>query len=333
MAIILLLGFFIFSLPSVWAVPPENTVARIMAEPIAVSVLPLRLSPQPLPRPQAPAAPSESARKESDIRLSHLPGYQHAAFFESAEDIHRAQAAVREVERIGEDLRDSLASPRPTLEQFLISVRQPDSKQRAAAVAAFSTPGNFAAIPYVSAILLRIDEDAAVRMAAAEGLGRIGDSRAQRFLSAALLDSHDGVRFAAVMALGQIGGQGGAGLERLLRSDPSWWVRYAAAATLGRSRKPRAAGWLRRAARADSAWQVRFQAVLALGELGTDAAIKALSNPLRDPEPMVRAGAALALARIGGSGSAELLARSLERENERGVRSVLSWALARTRGD
>jgi HEAT repeat protein len=97
---------------------------------------------------------------------------------------------LSEVERLGEELRDAVR-PLPTLEEFLRAVRDPDPRGRAAAVAAFGYEGNFAAIPYVSAVLLRLDEPLAVRTAAARALGRIGDRRARSFLSRALRGARD----------------------------------------------------------------------------------------------------------------------------------------------
>jgi HEAT repeat protein len=97
---------------------------------------------------------------------------------------------LSEVERLGEELRDAVR-PLPTLEEFLGAVRDPDPRGREAAVAAFGYEGNFAAIPYISAVLLRFDEPVSVRTAAARALGRIGDRRARSFLSRALRGAGD----------------------------------------------------------------------------------------------------------------------------------------------
>ena len=238
---------------------------------------------------------------------------------------------VVEFERLGDELRASVDAT-PTLDWFLQAVRDPDPKRRAAAAAAFGYPNNFAAIPYVSAVLLRLDEDVSVRVAAAEALGRINDRRAWRFLAQAVADRDAKVRFAAALALAELGSYGDAQLDRVLVADPDWSVRYAAAVAIGRARKPWTVLWLRHAAAADQAWQVRFQAALALGEVGTFPATAALAQPLRDPVPMVRAAAALALGRAAGGASDRLLARALRREADDGVRAVLAWALQRAPG-
>jgi HEAT repeat protein len=231
-----------------------------------------------------------------------------------------------------EELRDAVASP-PDLAWFQAEIRVPDPGRRRAAVRAFGTPGNFAAIPYVSAVLLRLDEDAAVRAAAAEALGRVGDRRALRFLSQALQDPDERVRFAAALALGRIDSDANvARLERSLRKDPSWWVRYAAAGAMGSTGKGFTASWLERALCEDPAWQVRFQAVWALGELGTARAAAALARGLRDPEATVRCAAALALARIRGPRTAFILGRALSYEEDGAVRSMLAMALSKAGG-
>jgi len=283
------------------------------------------------------ALPGFAADQErpSRTRFLGMPGWSQPA----APPRRRAPVAAPapdspdpapEFEPLGEDMRDAVAS-RPSLGWFLQALRDADPKKRGAAVEAFGYPNNLSAIPYVSAVLLRVDEDVSVRVAAAETLGRIGDRRAWRFLAQAVTDLDDRVRFAAVLGLGELRSYGDAHLEKVLALDRSWWVRYAAAATLGRARKPWSAGWLGRAACADAAWPVRFQAALALGEMGTPPAAAALARPLRDPEPLVRTAAALALSRVSGGANALLLSQALRRETDADVRAALYWALERAK--
>jgi len=241
-------------------------------------------------------------------------------------------APVAELPIPREELRDAVASP-PDLEWFRAEVRGHDPRRRRDAVLAFGTPGNFAAIPHVSAVLLRLDEEALVRVAAAEALGRVGDRRALSFLSQALNDPDERVRFAAALAVGRIDADSNvARLEKSLRKDPSWWVRYAAASAMGSTGKTFTAGWLERAVCEDPSWQVRFQAVWALGELGTQRAATALGKALRDPEAAVRSAAALALARIRGPRTAFILGRALRYEEDGAVRSILGLALRKAGG-
>ena len=231
-----------------------------------------------------------------------------------------------------EELRDAL-SDRPSLESFRAALESRDPSRRRDAVAAFGTPGNVAAIPYISAILMRLDESPAVRVSAAEALGRIADRRACSFLAQGMLDFDERVRFASALALGRIDAEANvARLEKTLRTDVSWWVRYAAAAAMGGTGKTFTVGWLERAACEDAVWQVRFQAVAALGQLGTPRAAVALGRALRDPEGAVRSAAALALGRIGGGRSAYILGRALVYEEDIGVRAILAKALRKAGG-
>ena len=154
------------------------------------------------PAPQAAAAPAPA------VYLSH---------------------SVAEVEKLGEDLRDAV-SPLPTLDWFLGAIRDPRPQGRLEAVEAFGYAGNFAAIPYVSAVLLRLDEDLAVRVAAARALGRIGDRRAWSFLARTMGDREPSVRMASALAIGRVTDRGGARMiSRALQSEADEDVRAALA--------------------------------------------------------------------------------------------------------
>jgi HEAT repeat protein len=171
------------------------------------------------------SAPKSAPRWE----WAQLPGMD-AARRSSPADI---PAAVPNFEFLGENLRDAVASP-PTLEWFLEAIRQPGEGQRIEAMENFAYSGNFAAIPYVSAVLLRLNEAVPVRVAAARALGAIGDGRACAFLAQALKDPDARVRFQAALALGEIKtGRVASILARCL-GDPEPVVRAAAALTLGR---------------------------------------------------------------------------------------------------
>lgn len=324
-----ILGVFIF-LPAIGGAAPIPT-----GEPVPGfegMFLPGRARPEPMEAPVG--AKAERRPLPAPVRALVSRYARPAASRDAAEagppvtlDI---PGGVPEFEALGEGLRDAVSSP-PTLAWFREAIRSPEPGRRAAAIEAFGYPGNIAAIPFIGAVMLNFEEEPEVRAAAAQALGRIGANQVRRFLVKGVRDADTRVRFAAVLALGQISGYGEARMEELLRDDPSWWVRYAAAAALGRAHDPGAAGWLKRAARKDEAWQVRFQSALALGEVGTPEACKALREPLSDPEAMVRAGAGMALGRMGGGRSLELLTQALETESDGGVRAVLSWALSRAR--
>jgi len=233
-------GHAVFAVPKL---PAKGAAAKTSKElayllasgelpPIALSPLPDHASPGPLAAGLA-------------VRAFHLPplGSGPAIRLRSprpgAASASSLSHSVAEVERLGEDLRDAV-SPLPTLDWFLAAVRVPDPRRRGEAVAAFGYPGNFAAIPYVSAVLLRLDEELAVRVTAARALGRIGDRRAWSFLARAVLDGEPQVRFAAAIALGRVTDRGGARLlSRALQSETDEDVRAALAWALSAARSRR----------------------------------------------------------------------------------------------
>ncbi|MCX5796814.1 MAG: HEAT repeat domain-containing protein [Elusimicrobia bacterium] len=150
-----------------------------------------------------------------------------------------ASAPIMEVEKLGEDLRDAVA-PVPSLTGLLAALRDPDPRERGEAVAAFGYEGNFAAIPYVSAVLLRLDEPLFVRVAAAQALGRIGDRRAWSFLARAVRDPEPQVRLACAIALGRLSRwRGVRPLSRALRSETDESVRVALTWALGAAQRRR----------------------------------------------------------------------------------------------
>jgi HEAT repeat protein len=112
-------------------------------------------------------------------------------------------------------------------------------------------------------------------------------------------------------------------LERVLRGDPAWQPRFAAALALGRTRRPFAAPMLAEALATDKAWRVRLQAAQSLQDLGTTHAAEALVPGLFDPEPQVRAAVAAALAAIGGPGERAAVGEALRMEKVPAVRDVL----------
>jgi HEAT repeat protein len=249
MRIAWLLGVFLFLPQSGRAVlggtPRERAFLLDAGElpPIKLASLPDRASPEParlrdpipayIPRlpargkpillrapVQSPAssAPQAAAAPAPAVYLSH---------------------SVAEVEKLGEDLRDAVA-PLPTLDWFLGAIRDPRPQGRLEAVEAFGYAGNFAAIPYVSAVLLRLDEDLAVRVAAARALGRIGDRRAWSFLARTMGDREPSVRLASALAIGRVTDRGGARLiSRALQSEADEDVRAALAWALGSAQERR----------------------------------------------------------------------------------------------
>lgn len=208
-----------------------------------------------------------------------------------------------------------------------------DPLARVSAINALGAPGNIRAVPFLGAVLLKLDEPLETRAAAAMALGRVGNWRAHGYLKQAIKDSAKEVRFATALALGKTGSRESlAPLTEALARDQEWWVRFAAAVALGDSRDPLAVEALGRAAAGESEWQVRMQAVRSLGRIGSRDAARALSGPLGDPDPGVRAAAALALGEIGGSQAWALLREAAAVEREDFPRRVMISTLGKLAG-
>jgi HEAT repeat protein len=228
-----------------------------------------------------------------------------------------------------EDLRDSLNSLSP-VEALRIALRDDSVSARLDAVRNVAFPRDVAAVPPLAGVMLRLDQPARLRAAAALALGRIGDRVAVPSLAEALKDPSPNVRFSAALSLGRLPADGVATrLERTLRTDPQWGPRYAAAIALGRTRKAFVADSLIEALGSDPAWQVRQQAARSLQDLGTGHACAALAAALNDPEPSVRAAAGAALAEIGGPEQRRAVALALRSESDPSVRAVLAAAARR----
>lgn len=199
---------------------------------------------------------------------------------------------------------------------------------RKAAVNQLGTPGNVRAVPYLGAVLLKLNEAVEVRVAAAMALGRIKNWRAATFLRQSMKDATREVRFASALALGKT--KAPDAVERLaeaLAKDEDWWVRFAAAVALGENRDLASVNALSQAADNEPEWQVRMQAVRSLGQLGSRDAARALAKPLRDRDASVRAATAMALSEIGGIDSLHLLAEALHGESDDFPRQVMSDAI------
>lgn len=249
-----------------------------------------------------------------------------ADMFPPVERILEGVRAPRAGLPLHSDLRDGLAPARDVL-SLRAELRSGDWQRRRSAISERSWAGNKPVVPYVGAVLLRLNEDPRVRTAAAMALGSIGDWAGAKYLLQALKDPEVDVRFAVALALGSGFDGVVAPLSSALAGDPSWWVRYAAAVSLGKLGKPFAVDSLGAAAASDPSWQVRLQACRSLGELKSPRAVEALATPLRDVDPGVRGAAALALGEIQDAASIDLLKAELAEELDPFQRTVLSQAL------
>ena len=201
--------------------------------------------------------------------------------------------------------------------------------------------------------------DPAIRVAAADALGDLGDLRALEALFQALAaDLFPGVRGASADALAALGDASASGpLTRALQSDGNGLVRAAAAAALGVLKPPGIAALLIEALGADPDERVRAAAARALGRIRDDAALAplleaemhddlrtvreaardALSEwPVfalvaalqRSPHPEARASAAEILGRFGYASAIPGLSRAVG-DREEAVRSAALEALHR----
>ena len=114
-----------------------------------------------------------------------------------------------------------------------------------------------------------------------------------------------------------------------LRSDPSWWVRYAAVLALGRTKKGFVIGALEECLRLEPKWQIRMSAVRSLQDVGGPRAAEAISLALRDKDSGVRTAAALALGEMGSDAQIEALSAALKAETDLSARSTMSAAFRR----
>jgi hypothetical protein len=198
--------------------------------PIALAPLPERSSPEPVAvRDEISAYGPRVVANFRPVRQRHRHSCRARRPAPVAQAPIAVLSSVAEVEDIGEDLRDAVASG-PSLDGFLAALRDPDPSGRCEAITAYGYAGNFAAIPYVGAVLFRMDEELPVRLAAARALGRIGDRRARSFLARAVLDREPRVRLAAAVAWGLVADRGeSVSLSRALQSETDDNVRAALA--------------------------------------------------------------------------------------------------------
>ncbi|BBL67972.1 HEAT repeat domain-containing protein [Methanoculleus chikugoensis] len=152
-------------------------------------------------------------------------------------------------------------------------------------------------------------DDADIRAAAVTALRSMG-TPAVEYLIAALSDPHDAVRIAAAEGLGEIGDENGVDALVLLTGDAEQDVRSAAAAALGRIGDACAVGPLIRLF-GDRYSRVRSVAAETVAAFGPDV-LEPLEAALEDPVPVVRLTAARAIGIVGNPRSIPLLIRHLE---------------------
>ena len=180
------------------------------------------------------------------------------------------------------------------LEQCLEALRSSDEKIRMAAVAALQAMGKEAVGYLIQALN---DPHYAVRIAAAEGLGEIGDRAAVEPLVLVCNDEREDVRIAAARALGEIGNRRSIQPLIHLFNDRYHGVRVAASdavTVFGRdAHEPL------EEALDDPVPSVRVTAARTIGLIGVVESIPVLIGHLGDAAPEVRWSVARALANFG----------------------------------
>jgi HEAT repeat protein len=173
------------------------------------------------------------------------------------------------------------------------------------------------------------DPDAAVRAAAAEGVGRCGLDAAGELRDALRRETEPRARRALVRALGVQGGaEAVTELRRLLdEDDPA--LRFEAVRALGCTGSETAFPLLM-SALSDPDPGIRTVALSALGELGDARAEEPLARHIDDPDRDRRRIATVAIGRLFGADSVDRLETAL-RDPDREVRLVAVNALGRLR--
>lgn len=217
------------------------------------------------------------------------------------------------------------------LPELLSYVRGRDAALRAAALQTLGRLGDPRGLPTLVGALQ--GPSVALRRAAAAGLGGLDDDRAVAALIRALGADEDAlVRAEAAWSLGRLGRHLAAEPLLAALADPGFPVALQAAAALGRlGLRPLGDRLARALAKADP--RVRGNVALALGRLryaGARARLGRLAQ--EDPAAPVRAAAARAIARLGGPRSRATLRGLLDREMDAGVSRVIELALLKLAG-
>jgi hypothetical protein len=134
----------------------------------------------------------------------------------------------------------------------------------------------------------------AVRVEAAQQLGKIGKQAPLELLLVTLRDEQSGVRAAAARALGHNPRQAAIPALVATLDDPEWLVRVEVVMALGSLPESAPLEPLLTAAH-DGDAAVRAAAIWALGEVGTEQAVEQLQSALQDDDWSVREAATLAL--------------------------------------
>lgn len=163
-------------------------------------------------------------------------------------------------------------------------------------------------IAYLNALLK--SEDPEERQRAVTALSHMGDDKSLKLMSAALQDSDPEVRLHAAQGLAAFGPRGGELLIAAL-NDPDLNVRRAALFSLGEIRCFRAVKPVLRLLNTE----LKVDVLNTLIAIGTEEALPALFQTLKDRDPFIRAMTAEALGEIGDPAAAPKLLPLLSDRN------------------
>ena len=169
-----------------------------------------------------------------------------------------------------------------------------------------------AAVEYFIPLLK--DEQAEVRILAAEYLGKIPSQRAVPALVEALGDSVVNVRGYALRSLAKIGAREAAKPMMRLLDDPDEWVRTMAVRSLAELGVEEIADRVIEGLSNPAEW-IRIEYINALGMLGTEKGLPAIVERLKDEKPRVRRAAVVALMKIDSPAAREALQQASNDED------------------
>lgn len=205
-------------------------------------------------------------------------------------------------------------------------VGNPDPLVRESAV---KIAGYFGYAPCADGLVERCkDSEETVRAAALEHIAFLDDERVVPTLIAALGQDTPRARAAAARALANVDGREALTSLRRALSDPDAWVRYFAAASLGRQADPLAVPLLDALARHDRMQHVRIAAVDAIGAIGGESVATVLGRLTESDDAVVANAAVRALGAVNAPVVLEPLRQALSAPDaER--RTAAAEALAR----
>lgn len=174
--------------------------------------------------------------------------------------------------------------------------------------------------PSAEQLLAMLDSsDLGERLRAVNQARPLPPSELYPILKKASADASARVRYAAVSQIGSVPFQDPsepvAMLRNILKSDPEFDVRAAAAASLGDLKQPEVLPDLLDSYRQETEWLVQFSIIAALGELGNPAAFDTLVEALNQGSDLTRTAAAAALGDLGDARAIPVLENYLADED------------------